>query len=124
MPCVFWTIVLATFIVGGFLSARWGTFVIGRVAHKCDHPDAVRRAGRIAGGVAGAPSLVIAIFIGGNLGGALATNVAARLSDNIFAQQAVMGLGVGIGGMLVLGVLIVTTMAAAATFMKLHLAGN
>ena len=124
MPFVFWTIVLATFIVGGFLSARWGTFVIGRVAHQCDHPDAVRRAGRIAGGVASAPSLVIAIFIGGNLGGALAANVAARLSDNIFAQQAVMGLGVGIGGMLVLGVLIVTTMAAAATFMKLHLAGS
>ena len=122
MPIVFWAVVAIGFFAGAFLSVRWGGTVLAKIGINTGHERSIQRAGRMAGLIAAVPALALAIMIGGSLGGSLAMNFATQLPENSLGQQVVMGLGIGVGGMTVLCLLVVSTMAAAATFMKVHLA--
>ena len=125
IPILFWLLVAAGAVGGAVFASRYGRFVVARISANSPHRRRVQRAGQMAGTVAVVPGLFFAVVIGGNFGGTLAAGFATRFADSPLAQQFVMGIGIGGGALCTFSVLVVSTMAAGAIFMKVHLArGN
>ena len=122
MSITFWLIVIAGYLAGGALSTRWTKRVVARISDNSPRPKQVRSAGSVAAIVAAIPALFFATVLGGSVGGAIGSNLAARLNADALAQNVVMGVCVGLGALFFLTLIVVTTAAAGATFMKVYLA--
>jgi pimeloyl-ACP methyl ester carboxylesterase len=122
IPILFWLLVVASIGGGAIFASRYGKSVVARISANSPHMRRVQRAGQMAGMVAVLPGLFFAVVVGGNFGGALASGFAQRFPESLLVQQFVMGLGIGGGSLCLFSVLVVSTMAAGATFMKVYLA--
>ncbi|MFT4585147.1 MAG: pimeloyl-ACP methyl ester carboxylesterase [Gammaproteobacteria bacterium] len=122
IPILFWLLVVASIGGGAIFALRFGKSVVARISANSPHMWRVQRAGQMAGMVAVLPGLFFAVVVGGNFGGALASGFAQRFPESLLVQQCVMGLGIGGGSLCLFSVLVVSTMAAGATFMKVYLA--